>query len=164
MANFYSPQCKNYSRDPDPARLGDSQSSQGQLHHKSSHGQPVYKIWSLWPQLFRRYYTGCKILKRITWPWPRPFQGRFFIGGVGFAMVKLYTKFEVSRCTRYEAMKHTHTHTHKHTHPFNGPFPELPRWAGTRKVKPIWILLKQETVSGSGISWAICSLHLAPDR
>ena len=32
----------------------------------------------------------------------------------------------------------------------------LPRWAGTRKVKPIWISLKQETVSGSGISWAIC--------
>ena len=43
-----------------------------------------------------------------------------------------------------------------HTHPFNGPFPGLPRWAGTRKVKPIWILLKQETVSGSGIRWAIC--------
>ena len=43
-----------------------------------------------------------------------------------------------------------------HTHPFNGPFQGLPRWAGTRKVKPIWILLKQETVSGSGISWAIC--------
>ena len=35
-------------------------------------------------------------------------------------------------------------------------FPGLPRWAGTRKVKPIWILLKQETVSGSGISWTIC--------
>ena len=34
--------------------------------------------------------------------------------------------------------------------------PGLPRWAGTRKVKPIWILLKQETVSGSGISWTIC--------
>jgi len=32
----------------------------------------------------------------------------------------------------------------------------LPGWAGTRKVKPIWTLLKQETVSGSGISWAIC--------
>ena len=43
-----------------------------------------------------------------------------------------------------------------HTHPFNGRFPGLPRWAGTRKVKPIWILLKQETVSASGISWAIC--------
>ena len=35
-------------------------------------------------------------------------------------------------------------------------FPGLPGWVGTRKVKPIWILLKQETVSGSGISWAIC--------
>ena len=35
-------------------------------------------------------------------------------------------------------------------------FPGLPGWAGTRKVKPIWILLKQETVSGSGISWTIC--------
>jgi len=40
-------------------------------------------------------------------------------------------------------------------------FPGLPGWAGTRTVKPIWILLKQETVSGSGISWA-ASLHLAP--
>ena len=29
-------------------------------------------------------------------------------------------------------------------------------WAGIRKVKPIWILLKQETVSGSGISLATC--------
>ena len=34
--------------------------------------------------------------------------------------------------------------------------PGLPRRAGTWKVKPIWILLKQETVSGSGISWATC--------
>ena len=31
----------------------------------------------------------------------------------------------------------------------------LPGWAVIRKVKPIWILLKQQTVSGSGISWAI---------
>ena len=38
----------------------------------------------------------------------------------------------------------------KHTHPFNGPL------SGTRKAKPIWILLKQETVSGSGISRAVC--------
>jgi len=49
----------------------------------------------------------------------------------------------------------THTHTHTHTR-LTALFPGLPRWAGTRKVKPIWILLKQETVSGSGISWDIC--------
>jgi len=28
----------------------------------------------------------------------------------------------------------------------------IPGWAGTRKVEPIWILLKQETLGGSGIS------------
>ena len=39
-------------------------------------------------------------------------------------------------------------------------FPGLPGWAGTRKVKPIWILVKQETVSGSGIIWAICKSAL----
>ena len=47
--------------------------------------------------------------------------------------------------------RHTHTHTH-----LTALSPGLPRWAGTRKEKPIWILLKQETVSGSGISWNIC--------
>ena len=45
---------------------------------------------------------------------------------------------------------YTHTHTR-----LTALSPGLPRWAGTRKVKPIWISLKQETVSGSGISWAI---------
>ena len=56
-----------------------------------------------------------------------------------------------------------HTHTHTHTS-LTALCPGLPGWAGTRKVKPIWILLKQETVSGSGISWVHASLHLAPDR
>ena len=45
----------------------------------------------------------------------------------------------------------THTHTR-----LTALFPGVPSSAGTRKVKPIWILLEQETVSGSGISWAIC--------
>ena len=43
-----------------------------------------------------------------------------------------------------------------HTHPFNGPFSGTTRVSRYQKVKPIWILLKQETVSGSSISWAIC--------
>jgi len=49
----------------------------------------------------------------------------------------------------------TRTHRRTHTH-LTALCTGLSRWAGTRKVKPIWILLKQETVSGSGISWAIC--------
>ena len=52
--------------------------------------------------------------------------------------------------------KHTFTNQRKRTHTrLTALFPGLPRSAGTRKVKPIWILLKQEIVSGSGISWAI---------
>jgi len=34
---------------------------------------------------------------------------------------------------------------HTHTPRLMALFPGLPRWAGTSKVKPIWILLKQET-------------------
>jgi len=49
--------------------------------------------------------------------------------------------------------KHTDTHTHTH---LTVLCPVLPGWPGTRKVKPIWISLKQETMSGSVISWAIC--------
>ena len=49
----------------------------------------------------------------------------------------------------------THTNSHTRTR-LTALFPGLPGWAGTREVKSIWILLKQETVSGSGISWAIC--------
>ena len=45
----------------------------------------------------------------------------------------------------------SHTHTR-----LTALCPGLPGWASTRKVKPIWILLKQETVSSSGISWTIC--------
>ena len=48
---------------------------------------------------------------------------------------------------------HIGTHTHTRLMALSSG---LLRWAGTRNVKPIWLLLKQETVSGSGLSWAIC--------
>jgi len=70
---------------------------------------------------------------------------------------------------QHVTLDHTHTtctgqhSTHTHTR-LTAIFPGLPRWASTRKVKPIWILLKQETVSGNGISWAICKSALAPNR
>jgi len=43
-----------------------------------------------------------------------------------------------------------------YTHPFNGPLSGTTRVSRYQNGKPMWILLKQETVSGSGISWAIC--------
>ena len=57
---------------------------------------------------------------------------------------------EQDGCIMY---KHAHARTRTH---LTALCPGLPGWAGTRKVEPIWILLKKETVSGSGISWAIC--------
>ena len=47
-----------------------------------------------------------------------------------------------------------YTHTHTHTC-LTALCLGLPGSAGTRKVKPMCILLKQETVRGSGNSWAI---------
>ena len=81
-----------------------------------------------------------------------------------FNMQCSLTKFSTLIVSEYY---HTHTHTHPHTHTrththththtrLTAPFPGLPGWASTRKVKPIWILLKQERVSGSGIRWDIC--------
>ena len=54
-------------------------------------------------------------------------------------------------CRSSSSSAYMHTNTY-----LRAICPGLPRWAGTREVKPIWILLKQETMSGSGISWAIC--------
>ena len=53
-------------------------------------------------------------------------------------------------CRKLNLLK-SHTHTR-----LMDLFKGLPGWTDTRKVKPIRILLKQETVSGSGIGWAIC--------
>ena len=61
-------------------------------------------------------------------------------------------------CTLLSASRCNNIHIdYTHTHPWLMALrPGLPGRALTRQVKPIWILMKQETVSGSGISWAIC--------
>jgi len=61
------------------------------------------------------------------------------------------------KCWAFALHLHTHTHTC-----LTALCPGLPGWAGSRKVKLIWILLKQESVSASGISWIYANLHLAP--
>jgi len=50
------------------------------------------------------------------------------------------------------------THTHTHTH-LTALSRGLPGWTSTRKVKPIWILLKQETLSGSWDTQVCTSLQ-----
>jgi len=71
----------------------------------TSRGQLVYKIWRLQLLPFWRSFTGCKILKCVTWPWTRPFQGWFDVSRLGLATVNLQTKFEVPNYTRYELTK-----------------------------------------------------------
>jgi len=66
-----------------------------------------------------------------------------------------YSAFNMPRVSHKDEWMNIHTHRYTHTC-LTALFPGLPGWAGTRKVKPMWILLKQETVSSSGISWAIC--------
>jgi len=46
------------------------------------------------------------------------------------------------------------------THPFNGPFSGTTQVSQYQKGKINLDLLKQETVSGSGISWTICKSAL----
>jgi len=64
-----------------------------------------------------------------------------------------YPKSSLLKRYNSDVLRNTHTHTHTR---LTTPCPGLPGWAGARKVKPVWILLEHETVSGSGISWAIC--------
>jgi len=69
----------------------------------------------------------------------------------------VYCQYLVILLLKRFGINNTHTH-------LTALRPGLPGSAGTRKIKPIWILLEQEIVSGSGISWACASLHLTPDR
>jgi len=59
-------------------------------------------------------------------------------------------------CTHIHSYEHRPMYKYTHTHTFNGPFSATTRVSQYQNGKPIWILLKQETVSGSGSSWAIC--------
>ena len=66
-------------------------------------------------------------------------------------LLNILSKLAYSFCAKncycqYFSWRYFYHNTHTHTR-LTALFPELPRWAGTRKVKPISILLKQETVT-----------------
>ena len=101
------------------------------------HGHPKRKC-SFFPQ-HHGHRVNCRCNHNFVW------QGKPSFPACGFVLVG-FEKRE-----RKNADAYTHTHTC-----LTALFPGLPGWASTRKAKPIWILLKQETVSGSDISLAIC--------
>ena len=73
-------------------------------------------------------------------------------------MIHFYTSSIVQQLSHvfvYEGYQKVLQHTHTHTR-LMALFRDYSCELVPEKVKPIWILLKQETVSSSGISWAIC--------
>ena len=100
--------------------------------------RPITFLW-LWPATDREQTTLPTRAGNKIWRWTDSAP----------CMVQLF-----ARWTQLIDIHYT-THIHTHTR-LTALCPRLPGWAGTRKVKPIWILLKQQTVSGSGISWAMC--------
>ena len=61
-----------------------------------------------------------------------------------------HTSVKLFLCQQFSIVLQKITHTQ-----LVAFFLGLPMWAGTRKLTSFWSLLKQETVSGSGLSWAI---------
>jgi len=71
------------------------------LKANTSLGQPMHKIWSLYLQPFQRYFGGCKILKCVTWPRPRPFQGWLVVWRLTLDIACNHTKFDDCSFSRF---------------------------------------------------------------
>ena len=102
------------------------------VRHRTWHSGPILRHLSVRTSSFAYFAMETRIL---------------------FAVIlwfKLITRLELN----YDLLQ-MHRLVHTHTR-LTALCPGLPRWAGTRKAKPILILLKQETASGSSISWAVC--------
>ena len=73
-----------------------------------------------------------------------------------------YMYFAYSQQTAENGMTVSGQTYTRFTHRFNGPLSGTTQVSRYQKVKPIWILLKQETVSGNSISWDIHVCKSAP--
>jgi len=82
-----SPQCRNCSRDPDHSHLGNTHSSQDKFFAWPTRVQNLKSLALAVAEILH----GVKILKRVNWPLPRPFQGRVFMGRAGLAMISQCT-------------------------------------------------------------------------
>ena len=103
-----------------------------------------------WTQSLRKKLQSQNQRKLLSWIWAPSSTGQMWM--IMYHHLQKWMSLNLLRLLFWRQVSGaSHTHTH-----LTALFPGLPRWAGTRKVEPICSLLKQETVSGSGISWAIC--------
>ena len=118
-----------------------STSMQNDTHYKQTHTSRRQKATVHYRQNSRWYIWSCNLLwSKLGWRLSTH-RHHYNISVTTHSQLKLNTGF---------VKAYTHTR-------LTAFFPGLPGWAGARKAKPIWILLKQETLSGSGISWAMCT-------
>ena len=122
------------------------------LHKSNIHWVPIVRARRRWNLISNKlYWHYCELVKLSE-------------------LINYRRKKQMSLCVNFSLMTVTypslqhqlehgaeriHSRCYTTTHILAAIFPGPPRWAATRKVKPIWILLKQETVSGNVISWAI---------
>jgi len=113
---------------------------------------------TLSPYLNNQYVTATQILtSTLTEPLCRSKDASAFLNGVG--VLGVMTDFRNTGVSDSDLtwLSLTHSLSYSHTHTrLTALFPGLPGWAGTRKVRTIWILPNWQTTSGNGISWAIC--------
>jgi len=118
---------------------------------------PVYSTWRIFCRLLAVWQITLLVLIRVKLLCDVILLFFFFINSLTTPLViAFFSCFSYHFWESFDFLiiwftLNTHTHTR-----LTALFLGLPSWAGTRKVKPIWILLKQETMSGSGCSWAIC--------
>ena len=104
-------------------------------------------ICSLCKVLFLKSIRGTSLILHVFFPVSQHLGFLCWLGLARMVDDKGVGSTLVLNRRQFVWLRNTHTHT-----PLTALCPGLPGCAGTRKVKPIWILLKQETVSGSGIS------------
>jgi len=73
----------------------------------------VHKIWRFYLQPFQRNLRGCKIIKWIIWPGPRPFQEWSF-RRLKFDTACTHTKFDDSSFSRSRQISGVWNHRRRH--------------------------------------------------
>ena len=129
--------------------------SSGKYLRSIAHDLPVMEKWTVLTLLSM---ATAAISESTIWPTVQHSTqtcsyvlSAFFLSLIPRSVSLSYSNTDVPLSCLTSAVNLIYTHTR-----LTALYPGLPGSASTRKVKPIWILLKQETVSGSGISWAVC--------
>ena len=121
----------------------------GYIHFRVACEDNFGKWWNLWITL---NVSCCLALQECSKP--QEAYG-FEEAAHEYNLYSFGTKADQFKIDYFKTSGQVITNTHAQAR-FVALRPGLPKWASIGKVKQIWILLKQETRSGSDISWSIC--------